>query len=106
MNVCDDQQIQNGQEIELDYSIEEPKLNDLSSIMGSFVNLGRPSDMNEDRIISKEAQETILMQQHIGKYNKPEEMLQNKSTISGIMMQQDTSNNDISAIKVYDDNAQ
>ena len=34
-------------------------INNLSSIMGSFMNLGRPSDMNEDRIISKETQEAL-----------------------------------------------
>ena len=27
--------------------------------MGSFINMGRPSDMNEDRIISKETQDAI-----------------------------------------------
>jgi hypothetical protein len=43
------------------YSNENPNANNQSSFMGSFHNLGRPSDMNEDRIYSKEIEDDLLM---------------------------------------------
>ena len=47
-------------------SFDNTNMNNISSIQGSFMNLGRPSDMNEDRIISKETQEARLKAQKIG----------------------------------------
>lgn len=41
-------------------SFDHTNVNNISSFGGSFMNLGRASDMNEDRIISKETQEARL----------------------------------------------
>ena len=45
------------------FSFDNTNINNISSFGGSFINMGRPSDMNEERIISKETMEARLKAQ-------------------------------------------